>query len=340
MVTSMRILLRLQKLILIATYLAYTNTNCYIIEDAVISNDYSDDNSLILSRSNNLTVHANETIILPCIVQKAPNTVVIWNQCEDPSCSQLRIPLTVNKENFIEDLRFRVLSENIKTTTTVATVKNIKSLSSLNSKELSFTYETSRADVSSWNLEIRKFSKSDEGCYQCQLNSFKDKAIHYCLKLQTKVYAKPTQLTVRLNESIKLKCYSDENVRLSHIKWYRNGHKLVEEPEASSNHGLIIERKPINNHLHSTLLIKQATLNDAGTYTCKFGHLKSDMHVNVAVSGDKLKSSEIRSNPDENQKAYKLSSLLSNGNASTNRISFSIMNLFYLFIFFVVLKKY
>ena len=45
--------------------------------------------------------------------------------------------------------------------------------------------------------------------------------------------------------------------------------------------------------MHSTLLIKQATLNDAGTYTCKFGHLKSDMHVNVAVSGDKLKSSGI-----------------------------------------------
>jgi hypothetical protein len=99
-------------------------------------------------------------------------------------------------------------------------------------------------------------------------------------------------LTVRLNESIKLKCFSDENVRLSHIKWYRNGHKLNEEPQTANN--LVIERKSANNHLYSTLNIKQATLNDAGTYTCKFGHLKETMHVNVAVSGDKLKSSGIQ----------------------------------------------
>ena len=76
-----------------------------------------------------------------------------------------------------------------------------------------------------------------------------------------------------------------------------------------SPNGFLIDRKPSNNHIVSTLSIKHATLNDAGTYTCKFGHLKETIHVNVAVSGDKLKSSEIRSNPDENQKAYRLSSL-------------------------------
>ena len=103
------------------------------------------------------------------------------------------------------------------------------------------------------------------------------------------MYAKPTQLTVRLNEPIRLKCFSDENVRLSNIKWYRNGHKLVEESQTPN--GPIIDRKPVNNHLYSTLHIKQATLNDAGTYTCKFGHLKETIHVSVAISGDKLKSS-------------------------------------------------
>ena len=166
-----------------------TKTSGYILEEAIIANDYTDDNSIILSRSNNISVHANETIILPCIVQKAPNTIVIWNQCEDPSCNQLRIPLTVNKENFIEDLRFRVLSEtNIKTSTLKNTKNKVASSLNLNSRELSFTYETIKSDVSSWNLEIRKFSRSDEGCYQCQLNSYKDKAIHYCLKLQSKIF--------------------------------------------------------------------------------------------------------------------------------------------------------
>ena len=59
--------------------------------------------------------------------------------------------------------------------------------------------------------------------------------------IKAKVYAKPAQLTVRLYEPIRLKCYSDENVRLSHIKWYRNGHKLVEEMQ--SPNGLLIERQ-------------------------------------------------------------------------------------------------
>jgi hypothetical protein len=169
-------------------YLVYAKTSGYTLEEAIISNDYSDDNSLILSKSNNISVHANETIILPCIVQKAPNTIVIWNQCEDPSCNQLRIPLTVNKENFIEDLRFRVLSENNIKTSTVKNNNKVSSSSNLNSRELSFTYETIKSDLSSWNLEIRKFSRSDEGCYQCQLNSYKDKAIHYCLKLQSRFF--------------------------------------------------------------------------------------------------------------------------------------------------------
>jgi hypothetical protein len=39
----------------------------------------------------------------------------------------------------------------------------------------------------SWNLEIRKFAKSDVGCYQCQLNSLQQKVVHYCLKMEGKL---------------------------------------------------------------------------------------------------------------------------------------------------------
>lgn len=37
---------------------------------------YSVDDSSILSESRNLTVHHNETVQLPCLVKKSPNTVV------------------------------------------------------------------------------------------------------------------------------------------------------------------------------------------------------------------------------------------------------------------------
>lgn len=108
---------------------------------------------------------------------------VIWNQCDDSNCNQLRNPLTVNKDNFIEDLRFRVLSENLNSSAFSSTFKNIDELEQ---KSLNANNENSKTDVNSWTLEIRRFGKSDEACYQCQLNSFRVKTIHYCLKLQSK----------------------------------------------------------------------------------------------------------------------------------------------------------
>ena len=37
---------------------------------------YQLDDSSILSKTRNLTVHLNETVHLPCLVKKSPNTVV------------------------------------------------------------------------------------------------------------------------------------------------------------------------------------------------------------------------------------------------------------------------
>ena len=46
---------------------------CFTINDEYKTNE---DNSFILSPSRNLTVHSNETILLPCIVKHSPNTIV------------------------------------------------------------------------------------------------------------------------------------------------------------------------------------------------------------------------------------------------------------------------
>lgn len=92
-------------------------------------------------------------------------------------------------------------------------------------------------------------------------------------------------------------------MRLSHIKWTRNGQRLVDEPlppPSSSDHtGVVkefdIEKKAHHDHVLTTLHIKHATLADAGTYVCKFGaHLSEKIHVDVIATGDeKPKSSGI-----------------------------------------------
>lgn len=128
--------------------------SCLIIERA------SPEQSHIVSESKNFTVHANETVHLDCVVKRSSQTIVIWNQCDDANCNHIRNLLIVNKENFVNDLRFRVLLDNEKTD----------------------------SPFENWSLEIRKFGKNDEACYQCQLNSFQTKSIHYCLKLQSKFY--------------------------------------------------------------------------------------------------------------------------------------------------------
>lgn len=273
--------------------------NCY-------NTAYSSENELsIISQSRNFSVFANETVQLPCLIKKqTPSTVVIWNQCEDPACHQVRNPLTINKDNFIQDLRFRVLFENLQDSIQNSEVKENDDVRHIRSR---FRYRDaentdSYGDINKWTLEIRKFSKKDEGCYQCQLNSFDTKTISYCINLQKKVYATPKKMMISVDEKIHIKCSTDENVRMSSIKWYRNGHRVI------PNSHVKISKHSANDFMHSHLTINHATLKDAGTYSCKFDHIHARVHVDVVESHVKKqlaqsslspKSNTERSNPDD-----------------------------------------
>lgn len=292
--------------------------------------DVHDEPSTIISQSKNFTVQANDTVVLPCVVRNLPTSkFAIWNQCDDPACQRLRFLLTVNKDNFVEDLRFRVINNNNKNKEESINVKRNNQFEIVDNLSPKTTAAPTKVD--SWNLEIRKFSKADEGCYQCQLNTgstFNMKTIHYCLKLQTKVITDLNKVTINVNEPIRLKCLSDEQVRLSHIKWFKNGLRIKSGSKHNNRSSYpIIEKNPppppqgnvnsnnINdansNFMSTTLFIKHATLDDSGVYACKFGHLKEQIELNVVVSGAgggglngangsdrSIKSSEIRSSPD------------------------------------------
>lgn len=275
---------------------------------------YSNEHELsIISQSRNFSVFANETVQLPCLVkQQTPSTVVIWNQCEDPKCEQVRNPLTINKDNFIQDLRFRVLFENLQDKIQNGQVKNEEiprhTRSRFRYRDAEPSDSSINGDINKWTLEIRKFSKKDEGCYQCQLNSFEPKTISYCIHLQKKIYATPKKQTVSVGSKIELKCSTDESVRLSSVKWYKNGHRI-----ATNNHKKISTYSD-KDFMHTSLLIEKSTYNDAGSYSCKFDHMHARIHVHV-VSADKNarlinnaslipKSTSERSNPDKNDSYF------------------------------------
>ena len=118
---------------------------------------------------------------------------MIWNQCEDADCKIVRNPLTVNRNNFISDLRFRVLAESSNLTNSEDELDSLfnpsRQIINYSEKSLRNTAQEvlAKSNANSWTLEIRKFSKSDEACYQCQLNSFQVKTIHYCVSLHSKI---------------------------------------------------------------------------------------------------------------------------------------------------------
>lgn len=100
--------------------------------------------------------------------------------------------------------------------------------------------------------------------------------------------ARPRKLTVKINNPIRLKCSTDEKVRLSTIKWYRNGHRIADETNLNE---FLVEKKVLDDHIYTTLAIKHATIADAGIYVCKFGHMSEKIFVDVLTGDERIKSS-------------------------------------------------
>jgi hypothetical protein len=100
-------------------------------------------------------------------------------------------------------------------------------------------------------------------------------------------------------------------VHTNSIKWFKNGHRLADEGHHSKSEdhqklnssNMLIEKKVLNEQVFTSLHIRQSTMNDAGVYMCKFGHMHDKIYVDVIINDSGLKyksSSEVRSN-DETQ---------------------------------------
>jgi hypothetical protein len=102
------------------------------------------------------------------------------------NCHELRDPLTVGKENFIEDLRIRVLNNDEENeSNSEKHKKHLETVKTIN-KDLFLIQNEKIIQHEKWTLEIRKFSKNDEGCYQCALNS-KNEFIYHCVYIESNI---------------------------------------------------------------------------------------------------------------------------------------------------------
>ena len=142
------------------------------------------------------------------------------------------------------------------------------------------------------------------------------------------MHAFPKKQTVVVGDRILLKCKTDESVRMSSVKWYRNGHRIA------SNHHANISISTDKDFMHTSILIAKSTLADAGSYSCKFDHIHARTHVNVVAASGKSrqsihnpglmpKSTSERSNPETNGSifdSYKLFAISKSNKKEINTV--------------------
>jgi hypothetical protein len=102
----------------------------------------------MLTGNLNVTTFIGETVVLPCKVENLGNFHVNWLKIQD----NIPMTLTVGYQQFSRNMRYRVA--------------RIHDSSSSHTNA-----NTPRTE--SWNFEIRKVAKQDEGLYECyvKLNS-------------------------------------------------------------------------------------------------------------------------------------------------------------------------
>ena len=93
----------------------------------------------IINGNTNITTYEGDTTVLPCEIANLDKNHVIWFKIgKDRS----PLMLTVGIEQFSRNMRYRVMRGND---------------------------PNDMNNVESWNFEIRKVNKEDEGLYQCHV---------------------------------------------------------------------------------------------------------------------------------------------------------------------------
>lgn len=129
---------------------------------------------------------------------------------------------------------------------------------------------------------------------------------------------------------------------MHNINWYKDKERIE---ELSDSHE--IERKILNQRqAYSSLIIKNARIEDAGTYICRFGHHHDKIYVDVLSNNlfrhEKIgQNADLDQNEDDPTNSY-LSMSASLANTIFSFTKFSVVFYIYLIliIIFSIFNKY
>lgn len=212
------------------------------------------------SSPRNVTAQIGHSILLHCIIEFLGDKTVSWMRLRDFHL------LTVGFFTYIPDKRFIV------------------------------RYGT--VQLHDWALQIRDIQLTDEGIYECQVNTDPPRSQYYRLNIvipETRMIGSP-DMFVRAGSPLNLTCLISNSPELpSVVFWYHND-RVVNYDFESNGRGLITLSKNPNaaDSLISRLLIRSTKLTDSGNYSCHFvGSGSEPVHIRVHVLEGKKKQSNL-----------------------------------------------
>ncbi|CAF0774656.1 unnamed protein product [Rotaria sordida] len=148
-------------------------------------------------------------------------------------------------------------------------------------------------------LEIADVRKDDEGYYLCKSENGIQISYNLTILSNTCIDIVPNRICVTIDEPIHLMCrihsMKNPNEVNLHVEWTRDNYLLDNLTEYISND------VSVDGILYETLLIKHASRNDTGIYTCRYGQMliaTAQVIVNQYPSGSKSRRliSQLRGN--------------------------------------------
>lgn len=210
-----------------------------------------------LHGTTSFTFNVGDTAILTCTVQNLGTKTVTWRKL--PYIT----PITTGEKLFAQDTRFQAVHIPWK---------------------------------DQWNLSIKNVQVHDAGIYECQVGTREKKLRHnVTLSVIDSVSKKNAEIKITGTEfpekgaSIYLLCNAKgRKYPPDKIEWYKNGERLFTDPFEK----LYIKEHVAQNAgvLTSSLEIKNAKMEDNGTYICRATSNSEDtmttsINVNVLSSG-------------------------------------------------------
>ncbi|XP_055874017.1 zwei Ig domain protein zig-8-like isoform X3 [Biomphalaria glabrata] len=208
-----------------------------------------------LETPNNITAVLGSDVTLPCSVQNLGTKSVIWKKTDNLS------PITIGEYVYSPDKRF-----------------SISRVDPYMDPQSRSEHHRQSHDNPRWNLQIQDVSFTHAGTYECQLSTKEDYGRNVTLHVidrnsrgsDKKTGIKLTGTNyVEKGATIDLNCTAIAiDYTPKGVDWFKDGIRIKE-----GRNTLITEYwRSETNVLHSRLEVERVTMEDAGTYVCRFSH--------------------------------------------------------------------